>query len=324
MFISALCGNIFAQKTDKASIKTETDSVSYAYGAGLAQEGLQQYMQQLGIIADTEAVRTSYETNIAIEANPAKKSNLEKEMQFKLDSINKANKKNLNLFIDGITARFNTKESNSSYFDGIAIGDQLTKMIPPFSEQLYGENKKDEINKNLVLLGLVTALKGEKLLIDDTYNLIERKMTTAQAKLEKEREENLKGQHTDEIAKGERFFKENNNRPGVVSLPTGLQYEIITKGTGAKPNINDRVKVHYRGSLLDGTVFDSSIDRGEPAVFEVGRVISGWTEALQLMPVGSKWMLFIPYDLAYGSRGAGNTIKPFSALIFEVELLGIE
>jgi FKBP-type peptidyl-prolyl cis-trans isomerase FklB len=106
-------------------------------------------------------------------------------------------------------------------------------------------------------------------------------------------------------------------------LPDGLQYQVITEGTGEKPTISDRVKVHYHGTLTDGTVFDSSIERGEPAVFGVAQVIKGWTEALQLMPVGSKWILYIPYDLAYGGRDAGK-IKPFSNLIFEIELLDIE
>ena len=102
-----------------------------------------------------------------------------------------------------------------------------------------------------------------------------------------------------------------------------MQYKVITNGTGEKPTATDRVKVHYHGTLMDGTVFDSSVERGEPTVFGVGQVIKGWTEALELMPVGSKWILYIPYDLAYGGRDAGK-IKPFSNLIFEVELLEIE
>ncbi|NCU33472.1 MAG: FKBP-type peptidyl-prolyl cis-trans isomerase, partial [Candidatus Moranbacteria bacterium] len=109
----------------------------------------------------------------------------------------------------------------------------------------------------------------------------------------------------------------------VVTTASGLQYEILTAGNGAKPTASDRVKVHYHGTLIDGTVFDSSVDRGEPAVFGVNQVIKGWTEALKLMPVGSKYKLYIPQELAYGSQSMGN-IKPFSALIFDVELMGIE
>ncbi|SJZ53420.1 FKBP-type peptidyl-prolyl cis-trans isomerase FklB [Chitinophaga eiseniae] len=121
----------------------------------------------------------------------------------------------------------------------------------------------------------------------------------------------------------DKFLAENKAKPGVVTLPSGLQYQILKEGTGPKPTINDKVKTHYHGTLIDGTVFDSSVDRGEPISFPVSGVIRGWTEALQLMPVGSKWRLFIPSDLAYGDRGAGPKIGPGSALVFDVELLDI-
>lgn len=123
---------------------------------------------------------------------------------------------------------------------------------------------------------------------------------------------------------GEKFLAENATKEGVVVLPSGLQYKVITEGTGEKPTATSTVKTHYHGTLIDGTVFDSSVDRGQPISFPVNGVIAGWTEALQLMPVGSKWKLFIPYNLAYGERGAGGKIGPYSALIFDVELLGIE
>jgi len=119
------------------------------------------------------------------------------------------------------------------------------------------------------------------------------------------------------------YLAENGAREGVVTTESGLQYEILTEGTGPKPGPEDTVQVHYVGTLVDGTTFDSSVDRGEPVTFGVGQVIPGWTEALQLMPVGSKWKLAIPADLAYGSGGAGRVIGPNAALIFEVELLSI-
>lgn len=122
---------------------------------------------------------------------------------------------------------------------------------------------------------------------------------------------------------GKAFLAENGKRANVVTLPSGLQYEIITKGNGAVPKASDQVKVHYHGTLINGQVFDSSVRRGEPAVFGVTQVIQGWVEALQLMPVGSKWKLFIPSNLAYGERGAGQSIGPNTTLIFEVELLDI-
>jgi FKBP-type peptidyl-prolyl cis-trans isomerase FklB len=119
------------------------------------------------------------------------------------------------------------------------------------------------------------------------------------------------------------LLAENSKKENVVTLESGLQYEVIKTGEGAKPTLNDQVTTHYHGTLIDGTVFDSSVERGEPASFPVSGVIKGWTEALQLMNVGSKWRLFVPYDLAYGERGAGPKIGPFTTLIFEVELISI-
>ena len=122
---------------------------------------------------------------------------------------------------------------------------------------------------------------------------------------------------------GEEFLTINKGKAGVVTLPSGLQYQVLQKGEGPKPTASDKVKCHYHGTLINGTVFDSSVQRGEPAVFGVSQVIPGWVEALQLMPVGSKWRLFIPSDLAYGEHGAGEAIEPNSALVFDVELLDI-
>lgn len=122
---------------------------------------------------------------------------------------------------------------------------------------------------------------------------------------------------------GEEFLNINKGKAGVVTLPSGLQYQVLKQGEGAKPTASDKVKCYYHGTLINGTVFDSSVQRGEPAVFGVSQVIPGWVEALQLMPVGSKWRLFIPSNLAYGEHGAGDAIEPNSALVFDVELLDI-
>ena len=135
-------------------------------------------------------------------------------------------------------------------------------------------------------------------------------------KLQSERFENNK-------AAGAEYLLINGHREDVVTLPSGLQYQILKKGEGRIPTATDTVKCHYHGTLINGTVFDSSVERGEPASFPVGGVITGWQEVLQLMPVGSKWRVTIPYDLAYGERGAGQMIEPFSTLIFDIELLDI-
>ena len=124
-------------------------------------------------------------------------------------------------------------------------------------------------------------------------------------------------------ASGEAFLAENAKKEGVTVLPSGLQYEVIVAGEGKKPSATDRVQCHYEGTLIDGTIFDSSIKRGEPAVFGVNQVIMGWVEALQLMQEGAKWRLYIPYDMAYGEHGAGEMIPPYSALVFDVELIKV-
>ena len=123
---------------------------------------------------------------------------------------------------------------------------------------------------------------------------------------------------------GEEFLRIHKEKRGVVTLPSGLQYEVLKTGNGPKPKLTDKVRCHYHGTFIDGRVFDSSVQRGEPAVFGVSQVIAGWTEALQLMNVGSKWRLVIPAELAYGERGAGEAIEPNMTLVFDVELLGIE
>jgi len=149
-------------------------------------------------------------------------------------------------------------------------------------------------------------------------------LTEVQTEVNKERQEKMKEASDKNKAEGEAFLAANKSKEGVVTLPSGLQYKILTAGIGPKPTASDQVNCNYRGTLIDGTEFDSSYKRGKPATFGVGQVIKGWTDALQLMPIGSKWQLFIPSSLAYGERGGpGGAIGPNEALIFEVELLSI-
>jgi len=178
---------------------------------------------------------------------------------------------------------------------------------------------------NLKSQGLeqLDAMQLAKGLNDALQGVASIDINTASQLVQQHMEGLAKKQYEPVIATGKKFLDENCKRHGVVTLPSGLQYEVLQEGTGAKPSASDRVTVHYTGTLLDGTVFDSSVSRGEPATFGVTQVIQGWVEALQLMPVGSKWKLFIPHNLAYGERGAGGDIGPYSTLIFEVELLDI-
>ena len=156
-----------------------------------------------------------------------------------------------------------------------------------------------------------------------TKNPLKISIEEAQAALNERFDKITEEASKETIAEGQAFLAGNTKKAGVVVLPSGLQYKIITVGTGVKPKISDKVRCHYHGTLINGTVFDSSVQRGQPAVFGVNQVIKGWVEALQLMPVGSKWQLFIPSDLAYGKQGAGQQIPPHTTLIFEVELLEI-
>jgi len=173
----------------------------------------------------------------------------------------------------------------------------------------------DGVNTALVAKGMEDALKNSEPRVDaaGANKLLQDFVMKEQAK---------KGEKA--LAEGKLFLEKNAKRAGVTTLPSGLQYEVMKAGTGPKPTQTDKVTVHYHGTLLDGSVFDSSVNRGEPANFGVTQVIAGWTEALQLMPKGSKWKLFIPSNLAYGERGGpGGKIGPNTTLIFEVELLEI-
>ena len=177
----------------------------------------------------------------------------------------------------------------------------------------------DSININTRLFGkAMTDASREKALMNDT---------TASAfivsYMERRKKARLMAEYGEQIKAGTTWLADNAVKEGVVTTPSGLQYKVITQGTGAMPGPQDIVKVHYTGTTIDGTRFDSSYDRGEPAQFRVSNVIRGWVEGLQLMKEGTKMFLYIPYNLAYGERGAGNIIKPFENLVFEVELLEV-
>lgn len=197
-----------------------------------------------------------------------------------------------------------TSESDSaSYAMGVYMGMQCESML---SAQNY--------NIDLFLKAFEAAVFNAPVLMtpDETVNFL-----NAYEKRVKERE------NADRIKLGESFLAENAKREGVQTTASGLQYQVVKMGEGAKPIASDKVKVHYEGFLIDGKKFDSSIDRGNPTEFTLNRVIKGWTEGLLLMPVGSKFTFYIPYNLAYGAQGVGNVIPPYSTLIFEVELLDI-
>ena len=199
--------------------------------------------------------------------------------------------------------------------------DSISYSIGLFMAQSLKQQGMTDLNNALLMQGMNDALKGQKTQL--TMEQAGQVMNTYQQKQYAVRNaESLKVSAENKKA-GNAFLVENKAKAGVTTTASGLQYSVEKEGTGAKPTATDRVKVHYTGRLLDGKVFDSSVERGTPAEFGVGEVIKGWTEALQLMPVGSKWKLYIPAELAYGDRGAGQDIKPGSTLVFDVELLDI-
>ena len=195
-----------------------------------------------------------------------------------------------------------------------------------FGTNLYNSLAQDSLTLNPILVAqaMLDGKEGKPVMTEDqARDVMLRFMRARNEEKAKKQEEIDKVTYKDYIEKNEEFLAKNKEKPGVIVTPSGLQYEVIKMGTGPKPDANSTVKVQYVGTLIDGTEFDSSIKRNEPAQFHVSEIIPGWTEALQLMPVGSKFKLFIPASLAYGSHSAGSVIKPFSTLIFEVELLDI-
>ena len=267
----------------KANLSTDIDSLSYAIGMART-EGLDQFLMQQGI-----------------------------------DSTQMAE------FIKGFNegaAKIDKKDV--AYMTGLQVGQMVSKQwVEGFNQQIFGNDSTQSLSRENLLAGFIAGVVG-KGQMDKMFA-----QGYMQSQMEVVREKALKKQYADVIAEGEKFLAENKAKEGVVTTESGLQYKILTKGTGEIPADTSYVQVNYKGTLIDGTEFDSSYKRkdkdgkSQPATFRANQVIKGWTEALTMMPVGSKWELYIPYDLAYGSRATGADIKPFSTLIFEVELVGI-
>ncbi len=269
----------------KANLQNDIDSLSYAIGMART-EGLEQFLLQQGV-----------DTTMMPEF--------------------------LKGFNEGASK---ISQKDVAYMVGLQVGQMVSKnWVEGFNQQIFGKDSTKSISRENMLAGFVAGVAKKGNSMDKLYA-----QTYMQQKMEMFREEALKEQYADQIAEGEKFLEENKKKEGVITTESGLQYKILEKGTGEIPADTSFVKVNYRGTLIDGTEFDSSYKRKDkngktqPATFRADRVIKGWTEALTMMPVGSKWELYIPYSLAYGSRATGAHIKPFSTLIFEVELVGID
>ena len=223
-------------------------------------------------------------------------------------------------FIKGLNEGANkTSKKDIAYMAGLQIGQQISnQMMKGINQELFAGDSTKTISKDNFLAGFIagTLEKGGVMTMEAAQEYTRTAMETIKAKAMEEK-------YADNKAAGDKFLAENKAKEGVKTTESGLQYKVITEGKGEIPADTCKVKVNYKGTLIDGTEFDSSYKRNEPATFRANQVIKGWTEALTMMPVGSKWELYIPQELAYGSRESGQ-IKPFSTLIFEVELVGIE
>jgi len=206
-----------------------------------------------------------------------------------------------------------TPKDKASYAIGMNIGKGVAAKL---------KQQPMDVDQAILLRGMKDALAGGKMLLTEEEERTVLMQLSVEARKKQEEQMKLAAGPNKKI--GEEFLAANKTKDGVVTLPSGLQYKILTAGTGPKPTAADTVNCNYRGTLIDGTEFDSSYKRGQPASFALNQVIKGWTEALQLMPVGSKWQLFIPSDLAYGDPGRGPQIGPGATLIFEIELLSIQ
>jgi len=283
VFIFSSCCN--KAKMPKAELKTESDSLAYGIGISDAH-GLRQQLIGGGI-----------------------------------DSVY------LDAFVQGfLNSAFATDSQKIAYNIGVQIGLNINERSfnQYYNQRFFGDDSAKYLNKDVFLAGFVAGILEKNIKMEKTAaaDYVDQVMAKIRAEQEKKQIEETEKLYAPNKEAGIKFLNENKDKAGVITLESGVQYKIIKKGNGPKPTTTDRVKVNYKGTLVDGTEFDNSYDNKEKPVFGVTQVIPGWTEILQLMPVGSKWEVYIPQELAYGVQDRG-TIKPFSALIFEMELLEI-
>ena len=284
MFFAVFCFTAFVMvsffscsaQVPQANLKTDMDSLSYAYGVQIT-EGLDQYLKSRGVDIDSAATKEEFIKGV-MEGS----------------KINKDDKK------------------NNAYQEGIAIGKQVASdMLTGINKNIFGSDSTQSLNKSQFLAGFISVVQNKKLLIskENAQAFVQTKTEAVQAKVNEKYK-----------VANQAFLDANKKKDGVIVLPSGLQYKVVSQGKGDKPTSDgDTVKVKYVGTTINGKEFD----KNDSISFPLNRVIKGWTEGIQLMSVGSKYTLYIPYDLAYGERGRQPNIDPYAALIFDVELLGV-
>lgn len=296
-------------------IQTFADSLSYSFGYVVMNE-LQHGLVLMGLLTDTTTIISDYQ--FKMYDDNVDKTALEVELQARVDSVKAANNTNKVKFLDGFKDAFLRDEGDIAYKTGVVFAKQVEKLTFDGSRNVFSD--KNSFNKELFISAITSALQNEQPIIANVNEIFRSSLLyIAEEENESEDKDKLRTEYADRIKEGEEFLAVNKLRKEVTALPSGLQYEILKKGEGKTPDYGDKVQIFYQGKLLDGTVVDSNL--GEtPREFYVGQLIDGWNEALTMMPKGSKWILYIPYNLAYEEDDMG-LIKPFSTLIFEVELV---
>ena len=300
-----------------AAVKAKPQMVSAAFSCGLkgepwmmAPQAALTYIQQT---LSNPARKTTPLTAAAIDSLNMCYGYFE-GVQQRINALgaDSLNTKKMRLYLAAFDEGAATTPDRKLYLDGLHLGIQLAQNVA--QQPYFVPNTDLKVNFDLMADAIVATIRGEQTLIPaaEAENFYQMALQRAQKELT-----------APLIEKGRAFLRENGKRPEVVTTASGLQYEVLREGTGAKPAVTDTVKVHYVGTLIDGTEFDNSYKRGEPISFPLNRVIRGWTEGLQLMNVGGKYRLYVPYELGYGERGAGSQIPPYATLIFEIELISI-
>lgn len=312
MLLASSCSDSFKAPNANVALTSEVDSLSYAYGATLSND-MKNVLKQSGFLKDEGSISYEYQMKIAAAKDDAEKAKLEAEQKQKMATLKTDNEKVITAFLAGFSKGANdSDDAQKANALGAIMGVQTVGMNKEqFLKYFLGPDTKATLNSSAVVAALSQGLNDQEF-----------KMPNAQKFLESKSEQKQKDQANVNKLKGQKFMADNATKAGVKTLPNGIQYKVLKEGTSSvKPTEKSKVKVHYKGTLTDGKVFDSSEGR-DPIEFQLDQVIKGWTEVLQEMPVGSKWEVVIPSDLAYGDQGSG-TIAPGETLIFDIELLGV-